>query len=337
MSSPNPAIGVRFAGTGSAVPRRVLTNADLEKVMDTSDEWIVQRTGIRERHVHDPEAGEGTAPLGAEALTKAMAEAGVAASELDLIVAATMSPDMPTPGVACMIADRVGAGQIPAFDISAACSGFVYALNVAESMMRSGGYRTVGLVGADCLTRHADYSTMGRGTAILFGDAAGAVVLQRTDDASKGLLAQIMHSDGGGARHLYIPTHRGHMTPGDEFDERKLGVVQMHGPAVFKFAVSTFPNLIEETLRRAGLSSEDVDHYVCHQSNSRILEAARERFGLPREKLHVNIDRFGNTVAASCPLVLDELKQTGRLREGQKVMFLAFGAGLTWASSLWQF
>lgn len=127
------------------------------------------------------------------------------------------------------------------------------------------------------------------------------------------------------------------MTPGDEFDERKLGVVQMHGPAVFKFAVGTFPNLIEETLRRASLAAEDIDHYVCHQSNSRILEAARERFGLPREKLHVNIDRFGNTVAASCPLVLDELKRSGRLREGDKVMFLAFGAGLTWASSLWQF
>ncbi|HRQ74268.1 MAG TPA: 3-oxoacyl-[acyl-carrier-protein] synthase III C-terminal domain-containing protein, partial [Phycisphaerales bacterium] len=150
-------------------------------------------------------------------------------------------------------------------------------------------------------------------------------------------LAQVMHSDGGGARHLYVPTHRSHMTPGDEFDERKLGVVQMHGPAVFKFAVGTFPNLIEETLRRAGLAAEDIDHYVCHQSNSRILEAARERFGLPREKLHVNIDRFGNTVAASCPLVLDELKRSGRLRDGDKVMFLAFGAGLTWASSLWQF
>ncbi len=337
MTRPQPAIGVRFAGTGSAVPARVLTNADLEKVMDTSDEWIVQRTGIRERHIHDPDAGEGTAPLGTAALRKAMTDAAVAPEELDLIVAATMSPDMPTPGVACMIADRVGAGQIPAFDISAACSGFVYALNVAESLMRSGGFRTVGLVGADCLSRHADYSTMGRGTAILFGDAGGAAVLRRTDDGSKGLLAQVMHSDGGGARHLYVPTHRSHMTPGDEYDERKMGVVQMHGPAVFKFAVGTFPNLIEETLNRARLTADDIDHYVCHQSNSRILEAARERFGLPREKLLVNIDRYGNTVAASCPLVLDELNRSGRLREGDKVMFLAFGAGLTWASSLWQF
>ncbi|MCW5777268.1 MAG: ketoacyl-ACP synthase III [Phycisphaeraceae bacterium] len=337
MTRPQPAIGVRFAGIGSAVPKRLLTNADLEQLMDTSDEWIFQRTGIRERHIHDPDAGEGTAPLGAEALRKAMAHAGVAAGELDIIIAATMTPDMPTPGVACMIADRLGAGQIPAFDISAACSGFVYALNVAESMMRSGGYRTVGLVGADCLSRHADYSTFGRATSILFGDAAGAAVLRRTDDATKGLLAQIMHSDGGGARHLYIPTHRCHMTPGDEYDERKMGVVQMHGPAVFKFAVGTFPNLIEETLNRARLTADDIDHYVCHQSNSRILEAARERFGLPREKLLVNIDRYGNSVAASCPLVLDELNRSGRLREGNKVMFLAFGAGLTWASSLWQF
>ena len=337
MTRPQPAIGVRFAGTGSAVPARVLTNADLENIMDTSDEWIVQRTGIRARHIHNPDLGEGTASLGTTALSKAMAEAGVSADELDLIVAATMTPDMPTPSVACMIADRIGAGQIPAFDISAACSGFVYALNVVESLMRSGGFRTVGLVGADCLSRHADYSTMGRATAILFGDAGGAVVLRRTDDGSKGLLAQVMHSDGGGARHLYIPTRRSHMTPGDEFDERKLGVVQMHGPAVFKFAVGTFPNLIEETLRCAGLTAEDVDHYVCHQSNSRILEAARERYGLPREKHHLNIDRFGNTVAASCPLVLDEIRRTGRLRDGHKVMFLAFGAGLTWASSLWQF
>lgn len=334
--APHPRVGIRIAGSGSCLPARRVTNADLEKVMETSDEWIVQRTGIRERRIHDHPAGETTAHLASESVRAALADARLTPADLDLVVVGTMTGDSPTPAVSCVVAHRLGAGPVGAIDLNAACSGFVCSMNVAHGLLMSGAYRTAAVVGADCITRHMDFSTYGRGTSVLFGDAASAVILRVTDDASKGLLAQAMHSDGGGARHLFIPSHPEHFPPGVEFEERKLNKVQMNGQAVFKFAVSTFPRLIQETLDKAGLGPEDVDHYVCHQSNMRILEAARERFGLSPEKLHVNIDRYGNTVAASVPLIFDELRRAGRVHEGQRVMFLAFGAGLTWASSLWQ-
>jgi len=328
--------GVEIVGTGSALPARRLTNTDLEKVMDTSDEWIVQRTGIRERRVRDPEAGPTTTDLGEEALTKALADAGVAASALDLILVATMTPDMPTPGVAPVLAARLGCGNVGAMDVNAACSGFVFTLNLAQELVRGGRYSCVGIVGADTITRHIDYSTFGRGAAILFGDAGAAMVIRAGDDPGKGLIAEAMHSDGDGARHLYVPCTMRDFPAGDEPDERKLTKVQMAGQPVFKFAVGKFPAVIEETLEKAGVRAADVDHYVCHQANARILEAARTRFGLDAERLTVNIDRYGNTVGASCPLVFDELRRAGRIHAGQKVMFLAFGAGLTWGSSLWQ-
>lgn len=332
-----PLSGVAITGTGSALPKRLVTNADLEEVMETTDEWIIKRTGIRERHVHDRDAGESSASMAVEASKRALEAAGVTPEDLDMIVVATMTPDMPTPSVSCIVADTLGAGRIAAFDLNAACSGFVYALNAAHALMVGGGYRQCLVIGADCVTRHCDFSTFGRGQSILFGDAAGACVLSATDNTSKGLIAQAMHSDGGGAKHLYIPTREGDFYDHTEFDERKINNVLMHGPGIFKFAVSTFPKLISQTLEKAGLKPEDIDHYMCHQSNARILAAARDRFGLPQEKLFVNIDRFGNTVGASVPLILDEQTRAGLVKPGQKVMFLAFGAGLTWASSLWQF
>lgn len=335
-ASPAHRVGVRIAGSGSALPARRVTNADLEKVMETSDDWIVQRTGIRERRIHDPAAGESTAHLATESVRAALADARLDAAELDLVVVGTMTGDSPTPAVSCVLANRLGAGPVGAIDLNAACSGFVCSMNVANGLLMSGAYRTAAVVGADCITRHMDFSTYGRGTSVLFGDGASAVILRVTDDASKGLLAQAMHSDGGGAKHLFIPSDASQFPPGIEFEDRKLDKVQMNGQAVFKFAVSTFPKLIQETLDKAGLTPDQVDHYVCHQSNMRILDTARERFGLSPEKLHVNIDRMGNTVAASVPLIFDELRKAGRVEEGQKVMFLAFGAGLTWASSLWQ-
>lgn len=328
--------GVVIAGSGSALPPRRMTNADLERVMDTSDEWILQRTGITERRVHEPGAGPTTTDLAEEALTKALADAGADASELDLILVATMTPEMPTPGVAPVLAARLKCGGVGALDVNAACSGFVFALNLAQELVRAGRYGCVGLVGADTITRHIDYSTYGRGAAILFGDAGSAIVLRSGDDAGKGLIAEAMHSDGDGAKHLFIPCHRRDFMDPGEYDERKLAKVQMAGQPVFKFAVSKFPAVIEETLEKSGLRAEEVDHYVCHQANARILEAARTRFGLDPERLTVNIERYGNTVAASCPLVFDELRRAGRIEPGQKVMFLAFGAGLTWGSSLWQ-
>jgi 3-oxoacyl-[acyl-carrier-protein] synthase-3 len=304
--------------------------------MDTSDEWIVQRTGIRERWVFDRSAGETTETLGARALTAALADARVSAGEVDLVIAATMTAEMPTPSAACVIANTVGCGDAGAFDLNGACCGFVFALNMAGEFVRSGQARTVAVVGADTITQFVDFSTRGRNAAILFGDAASAVILRATDDLSKGMLAQSMHADGGRARSLFIPERREHFYDPAAYDEPNLSRIQMNGQAVFKFAVTKFPEVIQETLDRAGLRADEVDLYVCHQANTRILEAARERFGLDAERLPINIDRYGNTVSASAPLVFDELKKAGRIREGQRVMFLAFGAGLTWGASLWQ-
>ncbi|MBS0188236.1 MAG: ketoacyl-ACP synthase III [Planctomycetes bacterium] len=329
-------IGVRIAGTGSALPQRRLTNADLEKMMETSDEWIVQRTGIRERRIIDRSKGESTSQLAAEALQGALADARLNATDLDLIIIATMTAEMSCPASASLVANMVGAGTCGAFDLTAACSGFVYGLNVAHDLIKGGAYRTIGLVGADALSTLMDYSNNGRSTSIIFGDAAGAAIIKATDDTSKGLLAQAMHSDGRGWKEIYVPRCAEDFPPGIAADDAKYNHVQMNGASVFKFAVGTFPELIQQTLDSAKVAASEVDMYVCHQSNQRILTAARERFGLAEDKLYVNIDRFGNTVGASVPLCLDELRKSGRIRDGHKVMFVAFGGGLTWGSSLWQ-
>jgi 3-oxoacyl-[acyl-carrier-protein] synthase III len=328
--------GVVIAGTGRALPPALLTNADLERVMDTSDEWIVQRTGIRTRHRVAADGSESVTTLGVTALTQAIQAAGLQPRDLDLVVAATMTADMTCPPCACVLAERVGARGVPAWDLNGACCGFVFALNCVHDLIRAGTYRTIGLVGGDTLTTLMRYSTAGRGTAILFGDAAAAVILRADPNPDKGIIAQVMHSDGTGWKDIYIPRLPRDFPPGVTPDPAALNTVQMNGASVFKFAVSTFPRLIEETLDKARLRADDVDMYVCHQSNARILAAARERFGLPESRLYVNIDRVGNTVAASVPLCLDELVRAGRVRPGMRVMFLAFGGGLTWGSSLWQ-
>lgn len=329
-------VGVRIAGTGSALPERRLTNTDLEKMMETSDEWIVQRTGIRERRIIDRANGESTSSLAANALKAALADAHLQATDLDLIIVATMTAEMSCPASASLVANLVGAGQCGAFDLTAACSGFVYGLNIAHDLIKGGAYRTVALIGADALSTLMDYSNAGRSTAIIFGDAAGAVILKATDDTSKGVIAQAMHSDGAGWKEIYVPRCVQDFPEGVAPDEAKYEHVQMNGASVFKFAVGTFPKLIEQTLESAKVAATEVDMYVCHQSNHRILSAARERFGLAEDKLYINIDRYGNTVAASVPLCFDELRKSGRIRDGNKVMFVAFGGGLTWGSSLWQ-
>lgn len=328
--------GVEIAATGSYLPERRLTNADLERLMDTSDEWIVQRTGIRERRMADWKNGEGVSTLGAKALATALTRAKLSADQLDLIICATMTPEMECPASACLVANMVGAKNAGAFDLNAACSGFVFGLNVAHELIRSGGYKNIALIGADTLSKLMNYSTAGRSTAIIFGDAAGAAILRATDDASKGVLAQAIRADGAGWKDIYVPHRDSDFPPGVTPDHSHCGYVAMNGASVFKFAVSTFPQLIAETLEKASLTPDKIDMYVCHQSNARILGAAREKFGIPEERLYVNIDRVGNTVGASVPVCLDELTQQGRIKPGMKVMFLAFGGGLTWGSSLWQ-
>jgi 3-oxoacyl-[acyl-carrier-protein] synthase-3 len=333
---PPPVRGVRILGTGSCLPEKKLTNADLERMMDTSDEWIVQRTGIRERRMIDTTKGESAMTLSATALRRALDDSGVDPKDLDMLMVATVSMEMACPSTSCRVAEIVGAGTGGCVDISAACCGFVYTLNMAHDLIRAGAHRTIAVVGCDVLTPLMEYSTEGRGTAILFGDAAGAAVIQATDDASRGIVAQSMHADGSGWKHLYIPRQTRDFPPDVDPAGKKLGLMYMNGREVFKFAVTTFCDLIQETLDKAGITTEQVDHFICHQSNARILEAARERFGLPTEKLYVNIDRIGNTSAGSVPLCFDELRRAGRVKDGQVVMFVAFGGGLTWASSLWQ-
>jgi 3-oxoacyl-[acyl-carrier-protein] synthase-3 len=328
--------GVRLAGTGSHLPSKVLSNKDLEAIMDTSDEWIVQRTGIRTRYVIDPARGESTATLSAEAVKKALAAARIAPTDVDLLLEATMTAEMECPSAACVVANLAGLSRAGAMDLNAACSGFVFGMNIAHDLIKCGSYSTIVVVGADTLSTLMNYSTAGRTTAIIFGDGAGAAVLRATDDASLGILAQAMHADGAGWKDIYVPHLDRDFPPGTAPDEAAKGYVHMNGSSVFKFAVSTFPELIAETLDKAHLTPADVDLYVCHQSNARILAAARERFGIPEERLYINIDRFGNTVGASVPLCLDELVRAGRIKPGMKVMFLAFGGGLTWGSSLWQ-
>lgn len=329
-------IGIEIAGVGSAVPSEVVTNADLERVMDTSDEWIRQRTGIERRHRIRADLGESVRGLARDATVRALDAAGMTGADLDLVILSTMSMEMSCPPTACRLAFEIGTRNAGAMDLSAACCGFVFGLNTAYGLMQTGQYRTVALIGADTLTNIVEYSTKGRNSAIIFGDGAGAVILRATSDISKGLIAQAMHSDGERWADLYIPKTRFDFHPNDTFEEWQLGKLHMNGQSVFKFAVGTFPTVIEQTLDRAGLSADDVDHYVCHQSNRRILDAARDRFGLAKDKFHINIDRYANTVAASVPLVFKDLVDAGRVKAGQRVMFVGFGGGLTWGTSLWQ-
>jgi len=328
--------GVRILGTGSCLPSRRVTNADLEQVMDTSDEWITKRTGIRERRVCDLEKGESTRTIAAGALTRAFDDAGVPTRDVDLLICATMTPENPCPPVACRIADMIGATAAGAFDLNGACSGFIFGINTAHALIQQGVVRTAAIVGVDTLSTVLEFSTRHRSTSILFGDGAGAAVIQASADPSMGIIASTIHADGGAWSDIHVPTSLHDWPEGEEPVPEMHGLVQMRGQAVFKFAVKKFPELIEETLDKAGVNAADVDMFVCHQSNARILDAARERFGLDPERLYVNIDRIGNTSAGSVPICLDELRRAGRIKAGQKVMMVGFGAGLTWGSCLWQ-
>lgn len=333
--------GVRILSTGVGLPSKTLTNADLERLMDTSDEWITQRTGIRTRRIVDHDAGECTLTMATEAARMALERGGVKGADIDFVILATMSPEMLCPPTACRIASRLGAGGRGAraggaMDLFGACTGYVYGLNIAHDLIKGGSYDRIMVLGGDTLSRLMDYSTAGRGTAIIFGDAGAGALLVADPDPRLGIIAQSMHSDGEGWKEIFVPQEARDFPEGVAPDPAKFGRVQMNGATVFKFAVGTFPNLIQETLDKANLNPSDIDMVISHQSNARILQAARDRFGIPEDKFYINIDRYGNTVAASVPLCLHELVMAGRVKPGMKVMFVAFGAGLTWGSSLWQ-
>jgi 3-oxoacyl-[acyl-carrier-protein] synthase III len=316
----------RIAGTGSYLPEKVLTNDDLAKFIDTSDEWIAARTGIRERHV--AAEGETTGDLAYHASVRALEAAGVQASELDLIVLGTTTPDLVFPSTACLLQHRLGANGCPAFDVNAACTGFVYALTVADKFIRSGAAKTVLVVGAETLTRMVDWKD--RTTAVLFGDGAGAVVLKA--DNETGILSTHMHADGGKKELLWNPVG---VSVGFKPGEENAGVrIHMSGNDVFKHAVKALDSVVEETLEHNGLDRHDIDWLIPHQANLRIIEATAKRLDMPMERVVVTVDKHGNTSSGSVPLALDEAVRTGKVQRGHLVLLEAFGGGFTWGSAL---
>jgi len=312
----------RIVGTGSYLPQKVLTNRDLELAVDTTDEWIYTRTGIRQRHIAADD--EKTSDLALKASRSALRAAGMAPGDLDLIVMATTTPDMVFPSTACLLQAKLGVRSCPAFDIQAVCSGFVYGLSTADSFMRSGQYRNVLVVGAEIYSRILDWSD--RSTCVLFGDGAGAVVLRR--DSTPGILSTHLHADGSYANQLSVPG----TVCGGKVSGRPL--LQMDGGGVFKFAVKALDDLVEETLAANGMQKSDIDWLVPHQANIRIIQASAKKLGLSMEKVVVTVDRHANTSAASIPLALDEAVRDRRIRAGQHVLLEAVGGGFTWGAAL---
>jgi len=310
-----------------------MTNADFEKILDTSDEWIVQRTGVRERRICDP-TRESTFDMARIALERALERAQMKGSELDLVIVGTVTPEMTCPSVAARVGAAVGAVPAAAFDVSAACCGFVYGINVAQGLIRAGMFRTIGVIGAENMSSIVDYSD--RSVSILFGDAAGAAILQRDPDPRIGCLYQTMGADGTGWHSLYLPRKERDIPAADMDNPIRLGNIRMNGKEVFRFAVTKFREVLEDAMQQTNLTAESVGQVICHQSNLRIIEAARERLGLPQEKVFINIDKYGNTSAGSVGLCLDELSRAGKIERDRPFVMVAFGGGLTWASSVWR-
>jgi len=328
MSTPasTQQIYARIAGTGSYLPTRVLTNDDLSKFVDTSDEWIATRTGIRERHV--AAEGETTGDLAFHAAVRAMEAAGVDAGDLDLIILGTTTPDIIFPSTACLLQHRLGANGCAAFDVNAACSGFIYALTIADKFIRCGSATTALVVGSETLTRMVDWSD--RTTSVLFGDGAGAVVLKA--DGETGILSTHLHADGGKKELLWNPVG---VSVGFKENERNAGVrIEMAGSDVFKYAVKALDSVVEETLEANGLDRHDIDWLIPHQANLRIIEATAKRLDMPMERVIVTVDRHGNTSSGSVPLALDEAVRSGKVERGQLLLLEAFGGGFTWGSAL---
>jgi 3-oxoacyl-[acyl-carrier-protein] synthase-3 len=316
---------VRITGWGSYVPERVLSNADLERMVDTSDEWIRTRTGIRERRVAAPH--ETTATLGAIAAKRAIATAGLAPDDLDLIVVATLTPDYPMPSTAALVKEAIGNTTAAAFDIAAACSGFVFAYAIADPYVRSGMARHVLVIGAELLTRFLDFND--RGTCILFGDGAGAVVLSASDQDGGGMAGLELTTDPDGAYMIWLPSGGSRSPASGETARRGEHFIRMEGRETYRYATRTLAASALSAIEKAGWTPEEVDLFIPHQANVRIIEAVAKGLRLPMDKMVVNIDKYGNTSAASVGIALDEAVREGRVKPGDKLVFVAFGAGFT--------
>ena len=318
-----------IAGLGMCVPDRILTNADLAKMVDTTDEWITKRTGIRERRLSDPDTA--TSDLATVAAERALADAGIAAADLDLVLCATATGDYLWPATACIVQHRLGAKRAAAFDLSAACSGFCYGLATAAGFIQSGAMRRILVIGADTLTKQVNWED--RSTCILFGDGAGAAVMTPCA-ADEGLLASSLGSDGSEVESVWMPAG-GTRTPLTEAEiALKHNTIHMKGREVYEFVMKVVPDVIEQALHRACLRTEDVSLLVLHQANLRIIEGVGKRLKISDDRLFVNVDRYGNTSAASIPIALTEAAQQGRLKRGDIVVTVGFGAGLTWAANV---
>lgn len=318
-----------ITGIGSYLPGKVLTNYDLEKMVDTSDDWIIQRTGIRERRI--VENGQITSDLATQASLRAMEDAGVSPKDLDMIITSTITPDHIFPATSCYIQQKIGASRASAFDILAACAGFIYAMSIGQSFVNSGAMETVLVVGAECLSKITDYTD--RSTCVLFGDGAGAVIIQKSSTKHE-ILSTNLAADGSQADVLIMPGGGAKNPASLESVQERTHYIQFKGKEVFKLAINNITNLIIETVNKNGLSLADIDLIIPHQSNLRIIEATMEKLGLPMEKAFVNIDKYGNTSSASIPIAIDEARKEGRLSKGDIVMLVAFGGGLTWGSSV---
>ncbi len=323
-------IRATIAGLGTAVPEKILTNADLEKMLDTSDEWITTRTGIKQRHIVSD--GQTTATLAIQASQRALTDANIDPSDLDLIICATISPEMIFPATACFVQEALGAKDVAAFDISAACSGWLYGLATASQFIQSGMYRRILVIGAESLTRFSDYTD--RTSCILFGDGAGAAVLEATEDQDKGIIYNVMHADGSGWDYIHIPAGGSREPTTQETLDNSRHYIKMRGRDVYKFAVEKMQWLLADCMENCNLTVDDIDLVVPHQVNIRIIKSATRKLNFPIEKVYVNIDRFGNTSAASIPLAMGEALEAGVIGPGSTLMLVAFGAGLTWAGTV---
>ncbi len=320
------AIYSRIAGTGSYLPEKILTNADLEKMVDTTDEWIVSRSGIRERHI--AAEGQTTSDLAYEASLKALEAAGITADEIEMIIVGTTTPDIVFPSTACLLQDKLGIGGCAAFDVNAACSGFIFALSIADQYIKSGAVKNVLVVGSETLTRLVDWTD--RATSVLFGDGAGAVVLKA--DTEAGVLSTHLHSDGRKKELLICPVGP---SKGFDMDLPNAGVkIYMAGSEVFKHAVKALDSVVDETLSANGLSKSDLDWLIPHQANLRIIEATAKRLEMSMDNVIITVDKTGNTSSGSVPIALDLAVRSGKIQRGQLMLLEAFGGGFTWGSAL---
>jgi len=320
-------------GTGSELPPKIVTNSALEQLVDTSDEWITTRTGIKERRIL--EDGKGSADMAYHASIRALQDAGMEAKDLEAIVVGTVTPDYPFPSSACVLEHMLGARDVFSFDVNAACSGFLNALAVADSFIQTGKIRSALVVGSDALSRLLNWQD--RATCILFGDGAGAVVLGVSNDGGRGVLSTRLRTDGSYAKTLYVPAG-GSLKPASvETVQRNEHTITMNGKEVFKVAVRSMEEISREALDEAGVTINQVSLVIPHQANRRIITALAERLGLPLEKVVVNVDKYGNTSAASVPVALDEARREGRIRSGDIVLLNAFGAGFAWGAAVIKF